>query len=190
MKKQRRRRFLVDSKVQYALGARVASHWVVFLVATLILTASLRIVANIEHSSLSEMLALAIREQMVSVVVILALLPWFTHDALSLSNRFAGPMVRLRAGLRLLAREDETHAIKFRSGDFWPEIADEFNLLRERVISERRELARLRKQLSAEGAEENGEPNPDAPSAKDICEETAVIPNIMTSAAASAQQLT
>jgi hypothetical protein len=146
--KNKRRSFLVDYKVQSALGLRVATHWLTFLVVTLCVTICLRLVTNIDQASLLQQITRALRDQAISVVVLLALMPWFVHDALGLSNRFAGPMVRLRAALRQLRTDDEPGPIKFRSGDFWIDVADDFNALRDRVVADRKEMEELRGRLA------------------------------------------
>ena len=55
------------------------------------------------------------------------LLPSFIYDAVKLSNRFAGPMVRLKNELGKAADSGELKEISFREGDFWAEIAESYN---------------------------------------------------------------
>lgn len=142
----KRRKLLVEHQVQGALGFRIAGHWLVFLIATISVTTALRVIGNMDHVSNLEIAALALREQAVSIVVVLALLPWFIHDALKLSNRFAGPIVRLRSALRQLSGDESVAPIKFREGDFWAEVAGEYNQLRTRVLADRVELRELKLQ--------------------------------------------
>lgn len=66
------------------------------------------------------------------------LIPIVAYDLLKLTNRFAGPFFRLRREMRRLARDESEMSLRFREGDFWVEIADDFNSVRE-------ELIRLRK---------------------------------------------
>ena len=61
------------------------------------------------------------------------LLPMVILDIVRLSNRFAGPLVRLRRGMRALAQGEEVRPIHFREGDFWQEFADEFNAIAARM---------------------------------------------------------
>ncbi len=143
-KKKKRSRILIDSQVQCALGMRLAMHWSIFLLATIAITATLRIVGNAEQANAADMIVFALREQWVAIVVILALMPWFIHDALGLSNRFAGPIVRLRSAIRELRHDEPTQPMLFRNTDFWSDIAQEFNGLRERVLNDRIELENLR----------------------------------------------
>ena len=61
------------------------------------------------------------------------LLPMVVVDIIRLSNRFAGPLVRLRRAMRALARGEHVQPIYFREGDFWQEFANEFNGILARV---------------------------------------------------------
>ncbi len=138
---KKRKQFLVDKQVQYALGLRIMLHWVAFLSIAVIVSCALRMLSRFDHSSLGQSLQAAFLEQMSTIIVLLALLPWFIHDSLKLSNRFAGPMVRLRKSFSQLACEDELPPVSFRKGDFWQEVADDFNVLRSRVLEDRKQLA-------------------------------------------------
>lgn len=61
------------------------------------------------------------------------LLPMVMVDIIRLSNRFAGPLVRLRRAMRALAQGEEVEPIHFRDSDFWQEFADEFNAIAARM---------------------------------------------------------
>ncbi len=138
---KQRKTILVEKQVQGALGWRIAAHWFIFLGLSVSVTCSLQMLGNFEQANLWSRLEAAIMSQVGSVVVLLALLPWFVHDSLKLSNRFAGPMVRLQKSIVELTNEDTTAPVVFRSGDFWQEIATNFNELRMRVMVEREQLA-------------------------------------------------
>ena len=64
-------------------------------------------------------------------------LPMVVADVIRVSNRFAGPLVRLRRSMRALARGEHVEPIHFRKGDFWQEFAEEFNAVAARVQGER-----------------------------------------------------
>lgn len=57
-----------------------------------------------------------------------------------LTNRFAGPIVRLRKALRSIANGEDITELKLRSGDYWFEMADEFNSVMQR-LSQQGQLA-------------------------------------------------
>ena len=78
------------------------------------------------------------------------LLPLFAYDMLSMSNRFTGPVARLRGEMRRLIDGKLVHTVQFRRDDFWLDMADEFNTLREEVL-------RLREQVAAAGTDSRPE---------------------------------
>ncbi len=63
------------------------------------------------------------------VIASLLLLPIVLIDTLVLTNRFAGPIYRLRSSMRALAAGERVDPVRFRDHDFWQEIAQEFNTL-------------------------------------------------------------
>ena len=71
---------------------------------------------------------------------LIVMLPIFAYDLLRISNRFTGPVVRLRKEMRQLTRGDEGTPIEFRSDDYWLEMAEEYNFLRDEVIKLRAQL--------------------------------------------------
>ena len=73
-----------------------------------------------------------------ALVASLLLLPIVLIDIVRLSNRFAGPLVRLRRSMRALARGEKVQPIHFRGSDFWQEFADEFNAIAARLQDDRR----------------------------------------------------
>ena len=73
-----------------------------------------------------------------ALVASFLLLPIVLVDIVRLSNRFAGPLVRLRRSMRALARGEVVQPIHFRGSDFWQEFADEFNAIAARLQDDRR----------------------------------------------------
>jgi hypothetical protein len=55
------------------------------------------------------------------------LFPIFIFNAIRFSNRFTGPMVRVRRTLKELARGETTPMRSFREHDFWSDTADDIN---------------------------------------------------------------
>jgi hypothetical protein len=62
-----------------------------------------------------------------AVVASLLLVPIILLDSLRMSNRFAGPMVRLRRAMGRLAEGESVQPINFRDNDFWADFAEDFN---------------------------------------------------------------
>ncbi len=70
---------------------------------------------------------------LVAGVVSLLVLPALVYHALRLSNKFTGPLFRLRRELRRLAAGERVSPIHFRTQDFWSDLADEFNATSDRM---------------------------------------------------------
>ncbi len=135
-----RKRFFVDPKVQGALVYRVILYWVVCLVSITLMLLSWRLItgpARMFYTHLNEMWFFYGPAAIASCI----LLPLVIIDVIRFSNRFVGPLIRLRRSLRALARGQEVEPIEFRTGDFWQEFADEFNAVATQMKSLRKKQA-------------------------------------------------
>lgn len=123
-----RKRLFVDSKVQGALVIRAVGYWF-FCLLTMALAIMLWRVwtgpARLFYSQFDELWQWYGPAAVASLMV----LPLVVVDVVRLSNRFAGPLYRLRREMRKLAAGESVRALKFRDGDFWMEFADEFNAI-------------------------------------------------------------
>ncbi len=132
-----RKRLFVDPKVQGALVARVVFYWVLCLITITLMLLCWRIVtgpARIFYTHFDDMWFY----YGPALVASLLLLPLVVIDIVRLSNRFAGPMLRLRRSLRALGRGEEVEPLEFRGADFWQEFAEDFNAVLRRVQGTRR----------------------------------------------------
>ncbi len=128
---QLRKRLFVDPKVQGTLVIRVLSYWIVCLVTVtlMLLCWSVLCTPRLFYTHLDDMWF----HYGAALVASLILLPMVIVDIIRVTNRFAGPMLRLRRSMRALARGEHVEPIRFREGDFWKEFADEFNAVVARV---------------------------------------------------------
>ncbi len=131
-KKQLRKRFFVDPKVQGALALRVAFYWLVCTVTMTLMLLCWRIITGPIRPFYAHVDDLWLFHGP-AVIASLLLLPLVALDIVRMSNRFTGPMLRLRRSMRALARGEQVEPIEFRGGDFWQEFAAEFNALVQRV---------------------------------------------------------
>lgn len=69
---------------------------------------------------------------MLIAVIVLVPVVW---DVLSFSNRFAGPVFRVRRILREIARSGSIEHVRFRQGDYWHGLADDLNAAFERLAA-------------------------------------------------------
>ena len=127
-KKQRKKKF-VDRAVQGTLLLHIVGHWTFFLFATGALLLFVEMVVGDPRNAWGNLL----HRHGPTVLTVLVLAPIFIRDLCKLSNRFAGPMVRLRRAMHDLAEGREVSPIHFRKHDFWKDITVDFNRVVERV---------------------------------------------------------
>ncbi|MGQ9576536.1 MAG: hypothetical protein ACUVUC_14585 [Thermoguttaceae bacterium] len=127
-----RKRLLVDPQVQGALIVRVVLYWIVCLVTLTLMLLCWRTVTGPARPFWTHLDDMWFHFGP-AVIASFLLLPLVVVDVLRVSNRFAGPLMRLRRSIRALARGERVLPISFREGDFWHEVAEEFNALVDRI---------------------------------------------------------
>lgn len=75
-------------------------------------------------------------------------LPIAVLQLLRFTHCFAGPVVRLRRMMTELASGQEVPHLKFRDGDYWPELAEQFNLIAQDLTKARKRVAELEAELA------------------------------------------
>lgn len=134
MKKRNRKQTFVDSHVQGALIRRILVHWLLFFGITAMLIVAMNALGADPSLSLVERITSGGSGNMfLFALVMLCLFPAFALDTIRFSNRFVGPITRVRRCLRELGTTGETERITFRDNDFWAEMAKEFNAVADRV---------------------------------------------------------
>jgi len=132
-----RRRLFIDYPVQGTLLLRAVFFWMVTIISQVLMVLFFALMTS---DSIADF---HLRGQQLwwhLELVMLAsalILPALLLDLLRLSHRWVGPIFRLRAALQALNRGEPIKPIAFRDGDFWQELAAEFNQFAE-------ELNRLR----------------------------------------------
>lgn len=71
------------------------------------------------------------------------ILPLVIFDIVRLSNRFVGPIYRLRMHLARLTENTSTYPLNFRDGDYWQQLADPINELQRNILVLEKEIVRL-----------------------------------------------
>jgi len=122
----KRKQLFVDPKVQGALLARVIAYWAFYIFAIGVLTLGWRVLSQPPAPFLVHLRELWY-ESVPVLVASCILLPFLATDLVRFSNRFCGPLVRIRDGLRKLAHGEEARPVELRAGDFWQDLSDEFN---------------------------------------------------------------
>lgn len=130
-----RKKYFVDYRVQGTLLLRIVLYWGFCLLTISVMLLCWRILtgpARVFYTHFDDMWF----QFGPALVASVLLLPLVLIDSLRLSNRFAGPAYRLRQSLRSLARGEHVHPIHFRDGDFWREMASDFNRIAARLQAE------------------------------------------------------
>ncbi len=124
---KRRLQKYVDTEVQSSLLLRLCVHWSLFIVANVF--AMLFWAGFMETPWESWDATWSLTWQRVAPFALMStvLAPVFIWDAVKLSNRFAGPVVRVRRVLAEYADGRDFKAVEFREGDFWKPLATDLN---------------------------------------------------------------
>jgi hypothetical protein len=157
MSRIQRKQNYVDKHVQGALLQRIFFHWCIFFFVVSMSVVMLQALLGDPAQTLGERLKYELGEFIFLGVILVALFPAFMLDTIRFSNRFVGPIARLRRHLRQLS-EGNTERCKFRENDYWSEMAGEFNgaaelfeKQREELESKDAEIARLKSALNSAG---------------------------------------
>lgn len=129
----KRRKLFVDPKVQGAFLARIVLYWFLCVAAAGTAMFSWMFFTG-GPSAMYRPLAEFWTHFEPAVYISLLMLPVILFDCTRLTNRLAGPMFRIRREMHKLSLGEPTQPVHLRNGDYWTEFADEFNLVRQRVI--------------------------------------------------------
>jgi len=143
-----RKQHWVDADVQGNLVRRVLMHWCVFFAGTLVCWYVLQLLLGDPSQPIIERMTSSGSNILLLLVIMLSLFPAFALDTVRFSNRFVGPIARLRGAMRSLSNGTLRSKLAFRDNDFWSEVAEEFNLLSERVENQEQVIDELKRQVA------------------------------------------
>lgn len=123
----RRSRTLIDFEVQTSLLRKVAFHWCVLMGANALALFGWTFLMNAPVESWADVTGEFFGTYAPVFMVSLALFPVFLVDTAKLSNRFVGPILRIRRALGSVVSGETVEPVKFRENDFWRNLADDFN---------------------------------------------------------------
>lgn len=132
----RRMQNLVDREVQTSLARRLLLHWLLFLIATSLSVLMWVRLIEAPTDSWQTVINMSIGRLIPLAVTAVVLLPMFIKDSITLSNRFAGPVVRVRRALADFADGKSIEPVELRQGDFWKSLAHEVNRVTRKVENE------------------------------------------------------
>lgn len=128
-----RSKVFIDKTVQGAIVKRIILHWAVFFLLSGLSVFTIEYFLGRSQLSFAELIGVVTTKYAFFFLIMLAILPSFIYDTMKISNRFAGPILRLRTSLKLLADNGHAAEIKFREKDFWSELSADFNRVVQRV---------------------------------------------------------
>ncbi len=125
----KRSRLLVEPRVQLTLVRHVVFYWLCTVMTVELLNISRQIAVGPEQPGFWSYL---FNEHTLQAMIRLAIgallvLPLVIYDMLRLSNRFAGPIFRMRRTLRNVAANGAIENVQLRDGDYWGDFAEELN---------------------------------------------------------------
>ena len=130
--KQRRSKTFVDPPVQQGLVKRMVLHWVVFVLAATALTFVVQFFGD-PFKPVTWHLSELWWNHAPALLALIVLLPMFIIDSIKVSNRFAGPIMRLRTAIADISAGRKSEPLSFREGDFWKSLARDFNNMVSRI---------------------------------------------------------
>jgi HAMP domain-containing protein len=135
-----RKRLFIDRQVQGALLFRTVVYWFFLLVAASLVMLGVYAITE-PGGTFLEYYGLVVQRHGAVAIATLVLLPLVIYDVLVTTNRFAGPLYRMRRAMRALAAGEHVEPLQFREKDYWREMADEFNAIAAYVDEMKREAA-------------------------------------------------
>ena len=123
MKSNRRRPTMAAPKTQAALLIRVVAYWLVCLTGVFLARLFFSDSTGWNSQSAGEVF----RDLAPSLFGSMLLLPLALLDMIRVSNRMAGPVLRLKAAMLRVASGKDVSPITFRAGDYCSELAPAFN---------------------------------------------------------------
>lgn len=130
-KSKNRSRKFIDRRIQGALVLRVLLYWIVSALVQVLVVAYMSIVGGSDSVHVhAQEFWWHIKLAAFSSVLIL---PFLLLDIIRLSHRWVGPIYRMRSALKSLAQGDSIAPLVFREGDFWQELAADFNAVAKRL---------------------------------------------------------
>ena len=127
-----RRQIFIHGPIQGALLSRIALYWLLcmFIQALLIMLLSVGSGPTADPYQQTQQFWWHVKLVLVSSGLTLPLL---MLDIIKLSHRWVGPIYRLKTAMQALAMGETVPPLTFRAGDYWQDLAGDFNAVLVRV---------------------------------------------------------
>jgi len=142
----KRWRAFADAKMQGAFCLRIVVYWLTCQIA---LCATVAGMASLDGSN-SAGGGSVIRFIVPAFFFSLLILPLVLLDAIVFTNRIAGPLFNFRKKLNQLVETGESDRLCFRPGDYFADVARNYNCLRDRVMQQPTNKQDVNESASAE----------------------------------------
>jgi hypothetical protein len=126
MNRPRRTALLIDRQVQGVLLLRIILYWMFCFVSLSAILICWEVFTGPSQRMIDLVSKLYFRYGPVLSASFI-LLPIVLLDVIRVSNRFVGPVARLRQGLLDVAEGRPAQPLNFRDDDFWRDLANNFN---------------------------------------------------------------
>ncbi len=126
-RKNKRWRLVVDVKIQLLLCARIVVYW---MVCQITMIAAILGYAVLLDGSTSDSTGSLWRLLIPALTVSSLMLPIMLFDMVAFSNRFVGPIFNFRRKFKQFVEQGSADEMTFRNKDFFPDLCDNFNKLR------------------------------------------------------------
>jgi hypothetical protein len=138
---KKRKRLLVDTKVQGALLFGVARYWIACVLTIELLNMSWQIATGPDQPTFFWYLFNHDwRPSLIRIGASALLLVPILFDVLRLSNRFAGPVFRMQRTLRNFVETGTVETVRLRDKDFWHDFAAVLNQALSKLARERQPI--------------------------------------------------
>lgn len=127
----RRRKLWVDSRIQGAIIVRLLTYYLACGITATCMLVAWRVAVHGTQGGLQQHLGVLWTQLGPGALSLVLLLPMVVFDAVRLSHRFTGPMIRIRKSMQRAAKGEKVESIKLRETDYWQDIADDLNALLE-----------------------------------------------------------
>ncbi|MGN6545072.1 MAG: hypothetical protein ACTHK7_08495 [Aureliella sp.] len=128
-----RQRVWIDGQVQGVLVGRVVLYWSGILIYFGLSIGFYQYRQNPDWTMAEHLQAMF--DQLWPCLPTVLLLPLVIFDIVRLSNRFVGPVYRLRMHLARLRENSDTYPLNFRDDDYWQQLAEPINELQQRILT-------------------------------------------------------
>ncbi|MFO1062635.1 MAG: hypothetical protein U0892_02010 [Pirellulales bacterium] len=128
-----RQRFWIDNQVQGVLIGRIVLYWFACVLYFGASSACFQIWSN-PDVTVREHARILFDQAWPSIPSVLLILPLVLFDIVRLSNRFVGPIYRVKNHLAKLLANSNCYPLTFRDGDYWMYLADPINTLQQKIV--------------------------------------------------------